>query len=135
MGLFSVHLFSEPDKSNYSGVEDDAVDIGQLFRGQVFSYAIDQVLQLSEEQLAKVDQPVCAFLLVLSCSLDVSPTASIQSNMSSNNSEDEFCSSIPPGADTATLRSAAQYGLAKGSLVSTVIHEQEWGRLTFGFLG
>ncbi|RXW20329.1 hypothetical protein EST38_g5515 [Candolleomyces aberdarensis] len=79
------HSFSEPDKPKYSGVEDNNNMIhptcfniegphdptvrlihgqlsisGNLFRKQVFSYAIDLVLHLPKEQLGKVDQPVHA---------------------------------------------------------------------------
>ncbi|KAJ2915337.1 hypothetical protein MD484_g5072, partial [Candolleomyces efflorescens] len=139
---YFMHSFSESDKLNYSGVEDDdnmfhftcfnvedphdpSVGLvngqlsipGNLLRREVFDPVVDQVIQLLEEQLAKVDQPIHALLLV---------GGFAGSEYLKQRVEQQFGKQIPfiarpPDADTATLRGAAQYGLAKRTLVSTVI--------------
>ncbi|KAG2006050.1 hypothetical protein CC2G_002398 [Coprinopsis cinerea AmutBmut pab1-1] len=139
---YFMHSFSETDKLNYAGIEDDdnmfhftcfnvedphdpSVGLingqlsipGNLLRREVFDPVVNEVLQLIEDQLAKVDQPIHALLLV---------GGFAGSEYLKQRVEAQFQNRIrtiarPPDADTATLRGAAQYGLAKRSLVSTVI--------------
>jgi len=76
-----------------------------------------QVLQLIEEQIARVDQVIHALLLV---------GGFAGSEYLKQRVQDQFSSRIrviarPPDADTATLRGAAAYGLARRPLVSSVI--------------
>jgi molecular chaperone DnaK (HSP70) len=78
---------------------------------------IHQVLGLIEAQLSRVDQRINALLLV---------GGFAGSEYLKQRVKEEFGSRIdviarPPDADTATLRGAAAYGLAKRPLVSSVI--------------
>ncbi|RXW12274.1 hypothetical protein EST38_g13579 [Candolleomyces aberdarensis] len=144
---YFMHSFSETDKLNYSGVEDDdnmfhftcfnvedphdpSVGLingqlsipGNLLRREVFDPVVDQVIQLLEEQLARVDQSIHALLLV---------GGFAGSEYLKQRVEQQFGKQIPfiarpPDADTATLRGAAQYGLAKRTLVSTVISPRSY---------
>jgi len=137
-----MHSFSETDKLNYAGVSDDynmfhftcfnvedphdpSVGLidgqlsipGDLLRREVFDPVVGEVLQLIEEQLQKVHQPVDALLLV---------GGFAGSGYLKQRVEEQFSSRIkviarPADADTATLRGAAQYGLARRPLVSSVI--------------
>ena len=79
--------------------------------------AIDKVVQLIEEQIARVDQVIHALLLV---------GGFAGSEYLKQRVQEQFSSRIrviarPPDADTATLRGAAAYGLARRPLVSSVI--------------
>ncbi|KAF5326409.1 hypothetical protein D9611_000946 [Ephemerocybe angulata] len=144
---YFMHSFSETDKLNYAGVEDDdnmfhftcfnvedphdpSVGLingqlsipGNLLRREVFDPVVNQVIQLLEEQLARVEQPVHALLLV---------GGFAGSEYLKQRVESQFGARIrmiarPPDADTATLRGAAQYGLAKRALVSTVISPRSY---------
>jgi hypothetical protein len=74
-------------------------------------------MQLIEEQIARVDQPIHALLLV---------GGFAGSEYLKQRVHDQFNSRVrliarPPDADTATLRGAAAYGLARRPLVSSVI--------------
>ncbi|KAJ3550483.1 hypothetical protein NMY22_g464 [Coprinellus aureogranulatus] len=139
---YFMHSFSETDKLNYAGIEDDdnmfhftcfnvedphdpSVGLfngqlsipGNLLRREVFDPVVNQVVQLLEEQIARVDQPIHALLLV---------GGFAGSEYLKQRVESQFKNRIPiiarpPDADTATLRGAAQYGLAKKTLVSTII--------------
>ncbi|TFK69770.1 actin-like ATPase domain-containing protein [Pluteus cervinus] len=139
---YFMHSFSETDKMNYTGVEDDdnmfhftcfnvedphdpSVGLingqlsipGNLLRREVFDPVIAQVLQLIEDQVQKIHQKVDALLLV---------GGFAGSEYLKQRVEEQFASRIrviarPPDADTATLRGAAQYGLAKRTLVSSII--------------
>jgi hypothetical protein len=137
-----MHSFSETDKLNYIGVHDDdnmfhftcfnvddphdpSVGLmngelsipGNLLRREVFDPVVNQVVNLIEDQLARVDQPVHALLLV---------GGFAGSEYLKQRVTDQFYARIrviarPPDADTATLRGAAAYGLARRPLVSSVI--------------
>lgn len=77
----------------------------------------NQVLQLIEEQIARVDQQIHALLLV---------GGFAGSEYLKQCVHERFAARIrviarPPDADTATLRGAAAYGLARRPLVSSVI--------------
>ncbi|KAF8642917.1 hypothetical protein AX16_009305 [Volvariella volvacea WC 439] len=139
---YFMHSFSETDKMNYTGLQDDdnmfhfncfnvddphdpSVGLidgqlaipGNLLRREVFDPVIAQVLQLIEDQIRKVNQPIDALLLV---------GGFAGSEYLKTRVEEQFGSRIrviarPPDADTATLRGAAQYGLARRPLVSSVI--------------
>ncbi|KAF9480618.1 actin-like ATPase domain-containing protein [Pholiota conissans] len=139
---YFMHSFSETDKLNYVGVQDDdntfnftcfnvedphdpSVGLvngelaipGILLRREVFDPVVNEVLELIEEQLRRVDQPIHALLLV---------GGFAGSEYLKQRVHDQFSSRIrviarPPDADTATLRGAATYGLARRPLVSSVI--------------
>ncbi|KZT37177.1 hypothetical protein SISSUDRAFT_1071277 [Sistotremastrum suecicum HHB10207 ss-3] len=137
-----MHAFSETDKLNYKGESDDdqmfiftcfnpedpddpSVGLvngdlaipGNLLRREVFDPVVHQVLNLIEDQSKKVNQQIDALLLVGGFS---------GSDYLFKKVEERFASRIrviarPSDADTATLRGAAQYGLARRPLVSSVI--------------
>jgi len=137
-----MHVFSEGEKLDYAGESDDnqmftftcfnpedphdpsiglmngdLVIPGNLLRREVFEPVISQVLTLIEAQAAKVTQPIDALLMVGGFS---------GSEYLFKKVDERFGSRIkviarPSDADTATLRGAAQYGLARRPLVSSVI--------------
>lgn len=137
-----MHSFSETDKLEYRGKADDdtyfhftcfnvedpddpsvGLENGQLaipghvLRREVFAPVVDQVLQLLEDQLRKLDRGVDALLLVGGFAGSQYLKECVQ---------EQFSSRIrviarPPDADTATLRGAARYGLARKPLVSSVV--------------
>ncbi|CAA7262612.1 unnamed protein product [Cyclocybe aegerita] len=139
---YFMHSFSETDKLNYAGYHDDenmfhftcfnvddphdpSVGLingqlsipGNLLRREVFDPVVNQVIQLIEEQISQVDQPIHALLLV---------GGFAGSEYLKQRVQDQFGARIrviarPPDADTATLRGAATYGLARRPLVSSVI--------------
>ncbi|KAF8735260.1 hypothetical protein AX14_002404 [Amanita brunnescens Koide BX004] len=139
---YFMHSFSETDKLAYKGLPDDnnmfhftcfnvedpsdpSVGLidgqlcipGNLLREKVFDPVVSQVLALIEEQINRVDQPIHALLLVGGFAGSEHLKQCVQA---------QFESKIriiarPADADTATLRGAAQYGLSKRQLVSSVI--------------
>ncbi|KAG7087569.1 hypothetical protein E1B28_013524 [Marasmius oreades] len=139
---YFMHSFSESDKLDYAGVQDDETTFhftcfnvedandpsvglidgqlsipGVLLRREVFDPVIEQVLNLIEDQLKKVEQRIDALLLV---------GGFAGSEYLKQRVEAQFSSRIriiarPADADTATLRGAARYGLAQRPLVSNVI--------------
>ncbi|KAF9558515.1 hypothetical protein CPC08DRAFT_743329 [Agrocybe pediades] len=139
---YFMHSFSETDKLSYAGIRDDdnmfhftcfnvddphdpSVGLingelsipGNLLRREVFDPVVNEVIQLIEEQLSRIDQVVNALLLV---------GGFAGSEYLKQRVQDQFSSRIrviarPPDADTATLRGAAAYGLARRPLVSSVI--------------
>ncbi|KAI0370869.1 actin-like ATPase domain-containing protein [Pilatotrama ljubarskyi] len=139
--------FSETEKLRYMGEEDDdkmfhftcfnvedpddpAVGLvngevtipGNLLRREVFDPVVNEVLELIEAQTKKVDQRLDALLLVGGFSGSEYLFRKVQ---------ERFASQIrviarPPDCDTATLRGAAQYGLARKPLVSSVIAPQSY---------
>ncbi|GJJ14004.1 hypothetical protein Clacol_008261 [Clathrus columnatus] len=127
---YFMHAFSETEKLAYKGESDDndddpAVGLingelaipGILLRAEVFDPVIEQVLQLIEDQLNRIKQPLDALLMVGGFSA---------SEYLFKRVDAQFGSRIkviarPSDADTATGRGAAQYGLARRPLVSSVI--------------
>ncbi|KAJ3966608.1 hypothetical protein EV361DRAFT_934394 [Lentinula raphanica] len=139
---YFMHSFSETEKLDYAGTQDDdtmfhftcfnvddpndpSVGLidgqlsipGALLRREVFDPVVEQVLGLIEEQLSKVDQRVDALLLV---------GGFAGSEYLKQRVEEQFGPRIrviarPADADTATLRGAARYGLARRPLVASVI--------------
>ncbi|KAH9476914.1 Heat shock 70 kDa protein 12B [Psilocybe cubensis] len=139
---YFMHSFSETEKLSYTGVQDDenmfhftcfnvddphdpSVGLingelsipGILLRREVFDPVVNEVLQLIEDQIARVDQPIHALLLV---------GGFAGSEYLKQRVQEQFSNRIrviarPPDADTATLRGAASYGLARRPLVSSVI--------------
>lgn len=138
---FFMHNFSETDKLAYKGERDDETFFsftcfntedpddpsvglingelsipGNLLRREVFDPVVNQVLELIEEQTKRVER-IDALLLVGGFS---------GSEYLFRRVEEHFGPRIkviarPSDADTATLRGAAQYGLAKRPLVSSVV--------------
>ncbi|KAK7029838.1 heat shock protein 12B [Favolaschia claudopus] len=139
--LFPVHSFSEADKLNYAGRSDDETVFyfncfnvedpddrsvgllngqlaipGKLLREAVFDPVVNEVLDLIARQL-ELPHRIDALLLVGGFS---------GSTYLKTRIEEEFGQRIqtiarPPDSDTATLRGAARYGLARRSLVSQFV--------------
>ncbi|KXN92697.1 Heat shock 70 kDa protein 12B [Leucoagaricus sp. SymC.cos] len=139
---YFMHSFSETDKHNYAGIQDDDLMFhfhcfntedpqdptvglingelcipGNLLRREVFDPVVNEVLQLIEEQMSRIEQRIDALLLV---------GGFAGSEYLRQRVQEQFGSRIhviarPPDADTATLRGAAQYGLARRPLVASVI--------------
>ncbi|KAG5735573.1 Heat shock 70 kDa protein 12B [Termitomyces sp. T112] len=139
---YFMHSFSETEKLSYAGISDDhnmfhftcfnvedphdpSVGLingqlsipGSLLRREVFDPVVGEVLQLVEDQIQRVDQRIDALLLV---------GGFAGSEYLKQRIEERFSSRIrviarPADADTATLRGAARYGLARRPLVSSVI--------------
>ncbi|TFK82502.1 actin-like ATPase domain-containing protein [Polyporus arcularius HHB13444] len=140
--------FSETEKLRYMGEEDDdkmfhftcfnvedpddpAVGLvngevtipGNLLRREVFDPVVSQqVLELIEAQTKKVDQRLDALLLVGGFSGSEYLFRKVKA---------QFGSRIrviarPHDCDTATVRGAAQYGLARRPLVSSVVAPQSY---------
>ncbi|KAJ3786434.1 hypothetical protein GGU10DRAFT_290232 [Lentinula aff. detonsa] len=139
---YFMHSFSETEKLDYAGTRDDETMFhftcfnvddpndpsvglmdgqlsipGALLRREVFDPVVEQVLGLIEDQLSKVDQRVDALLLV---------GGFAGSEYLKQRVEEQFGPRIrviarPADADTATLRGAARYGLARRPLVASVI--------------
>jgi len=139
---YFMHNFSETEKLAYTGQIDDdkmfhftcfnvdpeddpTVGLingelaipGTLLRREVFDPVVNQVLELIEEQMKKIDQRLDCLLLVGGFS---------GSEYLFNTVKERFGAKIrviarPPDCDTATLRGAAQYGLARRPLVSSII--------------
>ncbi|THH09897.1 hypothetical protein EW146_g8542 [Bondarzewia mesenterica] len=139
---YFMHSFSETDKLEYMGESDDenmfnftcfnvedpddpSVGLingelsipGNLLRREVFDPVVNQVLELIEDQMKKIDQRIDALLLVGGFS---------GSEYLFKRVEEQFGARVkvitrPSDADTATARGAAQYGLARRPLVSSVV--------------
>jgi len=139
---YFMHSFTETDKLAYMGESDDSnmfhftcfnpedpddpvVGLvngelaipGYLLRREVFDPVVEQVLRLIDEQTHRVDQRIDALLLVGGFS---------GSEYLFKRVDETFGSRIkviarPSDADTATCRGAAQYGLARPRLVSSII--------------
>ncbi|KAF9508050.1 hypothetical protein BS47DRAFT_1373741 [Hydnum rufescens UP504] len=136
---YFMHSFSETDKLAYMGESDDSnmfhftcfnpEDPDDPVVGLVFDPVVEQVLRLIDEQTHRVDQRIDALLLVGGFS---------GSEYLFKRVDETFGSRIkviarPSDADTATCRGAAQYGLARRPLVSSVIAPksyimQDWQR-------
>ncbi|KAF8331926.1 actin-like ATPase domain-containing protein [Cantharellus anzutake] len=138
---YFMHVFNEMGKPGYHGEGDDRnmfhfpcfnvedsddpsvgliegklVIPGILLRREVFDPVIEQVLNLIEEQIRRVDQSIDALLLVGGFSA---------SEYLFKRVDEAFCSRInviarPSDADTAISRGAAQYGLARRPPVSSI---------------
>lgn len=108
--------------------------LGNLLKKEVFDPVVNevcltfemlnhrQVVQLIEEQIARVDQPIHALLLV---------GGFARSEYLKQRVEDWFSSRIPvvarpADADAATLLGAAKYGLASRPLVSSFISPRSY---------
>ncbi|KAI9512146.1 actin-like ATPase domain-containing protein [Russula earlei] len=139
---YFMHSFSETEKLAYRGEVDDSFmfnftcfnvedpdDLrvglfngelsipGNLLRREVFDPVVNQALELIEEQIKKVNQHIDALLLVGGFS---------GSGYLFKRVEERFGARVkviarPSDADTATARGAAQYGLARRPLVSSVV--------------
>jgi len=139
---YFMHAFSETDKLAYRGEDDDNYMFnftcfnvedpedprvglvngelsipGKLLREQVFDPVVDQAVELIENQMRRINRRIDALLLVGGFS---------GCGYLFKRVEDQFGSRVkviarPPDADTATGRGAAQYGLARHPLVSSVV--------------
>jgi len=139
---YFMHSFSETDKLAFRGeIDDDTffhftcfnvedphdpsvglvngeVNIpGNLIRREVFDPVVNQVLDLIHEQSKKTDQSIDALLLVGGFAGSEYLFKRVQETLGST----IRVIARPSDADTATVRGAAQYGLARKAIVSTVI--------------
>ncbi|KAH9922307.1 actin-like ATPase domain-containing protein [Epithele typhae] len=117
--MFHFTCFNVEDPDDYAvGLVNGEVAIpGNLLRREVFDPVVGQVVDLIEAQTKKVDQRLDALLLVGGFS---------GSEYLFRRVKEQFGSRIrviarPADCDTATVRGAAQYGLARRPLVSSVI--------------
>ncbi|KAJ6542699.1 hypothetical protein B0H19DRAFT_957504 [Mycena capillaripes] len=138
---YFMHSFSEADKLNYAGRSDDETIFyfncfnvedpddpsvgllngqlaipGRLLREAVFDPVVNEVLDLISKQL-DTSPNIDALLLVGG----FSGSAYLKTRV-----EEQFSPQIrtlarPPDSDTATLRGAARYGLARRALVSQLV--------------
>ncbi|KIP01522.1 hypothetical protein PHLGIDRAFT_96918 [Phlebiopsis gigantea 11061_1 CR5-6] len=120
--MFSFTCFNveDPHDPAVGLVHGDLVIPGVLLRREVFDPVVQQVLDLIEEQTSKIDQPLHALLLVGGFS--GASRAPLRARFGARMG----VISRPPDCDTATLRGAAQYGLARRPLVSSVIAPQSY---------
>ncbi|KDQ54562.1 hypothetical protein JAAARDRAFT_38238 [Jaapia argillacea MUCL 33604] len=114
---FTCFNVEDPDDPEVGLVNGELAIPGVLLRREVFEPVVNQVVSLIEEQLRKTDQRIDALLLVGGFS---------GSEYLFKRVEDTFGSRIktiarPADYDTATMRGAAQYGLARRPLVSSAI--------------
>ncbi|KAH8101329.1 actin-like ATPase domain-containing protein [Cristinia sonorae] len=141
------HNFSETEKLAYMGEADDdkmfhftcfnvdpeddpSVGLingelaipGNLLRREVFDPVVNQVLELIEEQMRKIDQRLDCLLLVGGFSGSEYLFRKVWERFSSR----VKVIARPPDCDTATVRGAAQYGLAQRPLVSSIIAPQSY---------
>ncbi|EGO02840.1 hypothetical protein SERLA73DRAFT_176256 [Serpula lacrymans var. lacrymans S7.3] len=139
---YFMHSFSETDKLNFKGQVDDdtyfhftcfnvddphdpSVGLingelaipGNLIRREVFDPVVSQVLELIEEQSKKTDQRIDALLLVGGFAGSHYLYRKVQEHFGTRIRVIER----PSDADTATVRGAAQYGLARTTVVSSVV--------------
>jgi len=139
---YFMHSFSETEKINYRGEEQDSSMFnftcfnvedpddpqvglfngelsipGNLLRREVFDPVVNQALGLIEDQMKKVNQQVDALLLVGGFSGSTYLFKKVEEQLGSR----VKVIARPSDADTATARGAAQYGLARRPLVSSVV--------------
>lgn len=112
----------DPHDPSVGLVHGDLAIPGNLLRREVFDPVVQQVLDLIEEQTKKIDQSLNALLLVGGFSGSGYLFQKVKAQFSSRIN----VISRPPDCDTATLRGAAQYGLARRPLVSSVIAPQSY---------
>ncbi|KAG8820632.1 hypothetical protein FRC17_010099 [Serendipita sp. 399] len=117
--MFHFTCFNVEDPDDPSvGLFNGQLSIpGNLLRREVFDPVINEVLQLIEDQLRRTEQVVDALMLVGGFS---------GSEYLFKRVDERFGSRIkviarPSDADTATLRGAAAYGLARRPLVSSIV--------------
>ncbi|KAF9234588.1 actin-like ATPase domain-containing protein [Melanogaster broomeanus] len=114
---FTCFNVQDPHDPSVGLVNGELAIPGNLIRREVFDPVVNQVLEMIEEQSKKIEQSIDALLLV---------GGFAGSEYLFKKVEDKFSGKIkviarPADADTATVRGAAQYGLARKAIVSTVI--------------
>ncbi|KAH9982005.1 actin-like ATPase domain-containing protein [Russula compacta] len=139
---YFMHSFSETEKLTYRGEVDDDVMFnftcfnvedpedpqvglfngelsipGNLLRREVFDPVVNQALELIEDQMKKVNQRIDALLLVGGFSASGYLFKRVEERLGAR----VRVIARPSDADTATARGAAQYGLARRPLVSSVV--------------
>ncbi|KAF7345112.1 hypothetical protein MVEN_01675100 [Mycena venus] len=138
---YFMHSFSEADKLNYAGRSDDETIFyfncfnvedpddpsvgllngqlaipGRLLREAVFDPVVNEVLDLISRQL-DTSPSIDALLLVGG----FSGSAYLKTRVEEQFSPRIHTLARPPDSDTATLRGAARYGLARRRLVSQFV--------------
>jgi hypothetical protein len=122
MFYFTCFNVEDPDDPSVGLLNGELAIPGNLLRQEVFEPVVNQAIDLIEEQAKKVDQRLDALLLVGGFS---------GSEYLFRRVKERFGASIrviarPSDCDTATVRGAAQYGLARRPLVSSVISPQSY---------
>jgi len=107
----------DPDDPSIGLFNGELAIPGNLLRREVFDPVIEQVLTLIEEQMRRIQEPLDALMMVGGFS---------GSEYLFKRVDDRFGARLriiarPSDADTATLRGAAQYGLARRPLISTIV--------------
>jgi len=119
---FTCFNVEDPDDPSVGLLNGELAIPGNLLRREVFEPVVNQAIDMIEEQRRKIDQEIDALLLVGGFS---------GSEYLFRRVEEKFGSIIkvigrPSDCDTATVRGAAQYGLARRPLVSSVIAPQSY---------
>jgi len=119
---FTCFNVDDPDDPSVGLVNGEVAIPGMLLRREVFDPVVTEVLELIEAQTRKIDQKLDALLLVGGFSGSEYLFRKVQ---------ERFAPRIkvvarPSDCDTATVRGAAQYGLARRGLVSSVIAPQSY---------
>ncbi|KAH7103744.1 hypothetical protein BKA62DRAFT_615790 [Auriculariales sp. MPI-PUGE-AT-0066] len=142
-----MHAFGEGEKHNYRGEADDGVFFrfslfnpddtedsavglengelsipGNLLRTRVFDPVINDVVALLQDQLNRTPMPVDAILLVGG----FSACEYLYRRIHQHFSQRVRLIARPTDADTATLRGAAEYGLSRRELVSSIVSSRAY---------
>ncbi|KAF6747910.1 actin-like ATPase domain-containing protein [Ephemerocybe angulata] len=122
MFYFTCFNSEDPDDPSVGLINGQLAIPGNLLKQQVFDPVVDQVIQAIEDQLVHVGQTVHALLLVGHLG---------ESEYLKREVERRFKDRIatiarPPEAGLGMVKGAAQFGLAKRSLVSSVIASQSY---------
>ncbi|EJD43571.1 hypothetical protein AURDEDRAFT_66345 [Auricularia subglabra TFB-10046 SS5] len=139
---YFMHCFSETEKLNFRGEEDDgtffhfncfnpedgddaAVGLengelsipGNLLRSQVFDPIVHQAVALIEDQVTRSLTPIDAIILVGGFSACQYLFRRVQATFAGR----VRIVARPTDADTATCRGAAEYGLSRRELVTSIV--------------
>ncbi|KAF9228091.1 actin-like ATPase domain-containing protein [Gyrodon lividus] len=119
---FTCFNIQDPHDPSVGLINGELAIPGNLIRREVFDPVVNQVLEMIEEQSRKIEQKIDALLLV---------GGFAGSEYLFRRVEEKFSGKIkviarPSDADTATVRGAAQYGLARKAIVSTVISPRSY---------
>ncbi|KZV91854.1 hypothetical protein EXIGLDRAFT_693266 [Exidia glandulosa HHB12029] len=139
---YFMHAFSETEKLSFRGEEDDGAFFrfncfnpddgddpnvglengelsipGNLLRTQIFDPVVQDVIALIDDALSRTDEPVDAIVLVGGFSACEYLLKRVQAKFSPR----VPIIARPTDADTATCRGAAEYGLSRRELVSSIV--------------
>ncbi|KAF6759108.1 hypothetical protein DFP72DRAFT_1064071 [Ephemerocybe angulata] len=128
MFYFTCFNSEDPDDASVGLINGQLAIPGNLLKQQVFDPVVDQVIQAIEDQLVHAGQPVHALLLVGHLGeseflkRETEASTWIQPGLYKRRFKDRIATiTRPPEAGLGMVKGAAQFGLAKRSLVSSVI--------------